>query len=194
MSLDEIEDVFNTRHPNVKKTTDSIRGALLREKDLFICFGRSSIYGLKKWENELENFKGGTIRQLVEEYLTGFEQPKHISEITEYIIKYRPDTGERSILTNLKVGNNKHFVFYKGDYIGLINKNYTLEETTFKRIVGSHFNSTVLKKINGYSWEKCVNYYVEKFGYNEIQVAFILKRKVKEGLLKLTTENKLFYE
>ena len=49
---------------------------------------------------------------------------KHISETTEYILQYRPDTNERSVLTNVKTVKNKKFLFFKNLFVGLASKEY----------------------------------------------------------------------
>lgn len=103
----------------------------MKRKNGFVPVGRKSVFGLKKWENELENFKGGTIRDIVEEYLTLFSTPKHISSITEYVLKYRPKSSQYSILQNLKLDESGLYIFYKKSHIGLASKKY---ESDFKRL------------------------------------------------------------
>jgi len=73
---------------------------------------------------EKENLKGGTIRNLGGNYLLARNSLKHISETTEYILQYRPDTNERSVLTNVKTVKNKKFLFFKNLFVGLASKEY----------------------------------------------------------------------
>ena len=104
------------------KQTRNLEGRAHKER--FVYFGRSSTYGLKKWENELDNFKGGTIRKIAHEYLNAYSSPKHISEISNYILKYRSNSTEYSILQNLKLEENGNFIFFINGYIGLSGKIY----------------------------------------------------------------------
>ena len=80
-------------------------------KDKFIFFGRSSTYGLKEWENKKGNIKGGTIRELVIQFLQ--KKPGeiiHIDEIANYVIQFR-DTSPSKILANLKLDAKGRFLF-----------------------------------------------------------------------------------
>lgn len=117
-------------HPNYNTEEAKIRASMKRIHG-FIPVGRKSVFGLKKWENELENFKGGTIRDIVEEYLMLFSTPKHISNITEYVLKYRPKSSQYSILQNLKLDESGLYIFYKDSHIGLASKKY---ESDFKKL------------------------------------------------------------
>lgn len=121
--LEKIQALINEQYPDIWINIDSLRSSLLRE-DLFVSIGRKSTYGLKKWEVEKENFKGGTIRSISEEYLEKLENPAHISSITEEVLKYRPKTNSKSILHNLKLDESKTFIFFQNSYVGLKRKNY----------------------------------------------------------------------
>ena len=61
-------------YPNYNTGAAKIRASMKRKKG-FVPIGRTSTFGLKKWEKELDNFKGGTIREIVEEYLNQFNTP-----------------------------------------------------------------------------------------------------------------------
>jgi hypothetical protein len=191
MTLNDIAKSIGIKYPNIATNIDSMRSTLLRKKDMFICFGRTSTYGLKKWENEKENLKGGTIKDIIEEYLLQFENPKHISEILTHLLNYRENTNERSVLINLKDESSNRFTFYNGDFIGLLSKHYSLDAITFKKTVGSHFRSSALKKMNGWSYEKVVNHYVKNLGYENIHVRAIIQKKIADGISVLKHDNTL---
>lgn len=191
MNISDITNIANQKFPFLESKDTSVRGILTKEKNLFIYRGRSSTYGLRKWENEKNNVKGGTIRDIVEEFLSSENTPKHISEILDYVSQYRPDTNERSVLTNIKVEESNKFCFYSGDFVGLQAKNYSLEDIDFKKLIGSHFRKIVIEKMIGWDFNDIVNYYVNSFGYKAIQIEFLLKKKIEEGELKFTQENKL---
>jgi hypothetical protein len=130
-------------HPNYETEEAKIRSSMKR-KNGFVPIGRKSVFGLKKWENELENFKGGTIRDIVEEFLMQFSEPKHISDITEHVLKYRPKSNQYSILQNLKLDESGSYVFFKGSHIGLTSKKY---ESNLKKI-------SEVKKTDKKTWEE----------------------------------------
>jgi hypothetical protein len=191
MSVEEIETVLNEKYPEIKKTSDSIRGSLIREKELFICFGRTSTYALKRWEVEKVNLKGGTIRDIVEEYLHTQDTPKHISEILNYVLKYRPDTNEKSVLSNIKSEKSNKFTFYSGNFFGLQAKVYSLEDINLKKLIGSHFRNSIFDKMIGWYFSDIVNHYVKSFGYKAVQIEFFIKKKIEEGEFKFSQDNKL---
>lgn len=123
-------------YPNYDTDEAKVRVSMKR-KNGFIPIGRKSVFGLKKWEKELDNFKGGTIRDIVEEYLSQFPEPIHISEITSHVLKYRPKSNQYSILQNLKLDESGLYVFYKGSHVGLSTKKYTEEHIKSKSIDNS---------------------------------------------------------
>lgn len=123
MKIENISKAINEKYPDFETTGMSLRAILNREKEYFFYIGRTSTYGLKKWENENANLRGGTIRDIVEEYLKLEKEPKHISEVLEYVLKFR-ETNQRSVLTNIKIDESKRFKFFGRGYVGLLNKKY----------------------------------------------------------------------
>ncbi len=130
-------------YPNYDTDEFKVRVSMKR-KNGFVPIGRKSVFGLKKWEKELDNFKGGTIRHIVKEYLSQFAEPKHIFEITNYVLKYRPKSNQYSILQNLKLDESGLYIFYKGSHIGLSTKKYT----------EAHIKSASIDKSVRKSWEE----------------------------------------
>lgn len=130
-------------HPNYDTDKEKIRSSMKR-KNGFVPIGRKSVYALKKWENELINFKGGTIRQIVEGYLNKFNEPKTYEDITNYVLKFRPKSNLKSIVYNLKLEESGIFKFYQTTRIGLSNKKY---DKTF--VIASNSNYSEKK-----SWEE----------------------------------------
>jgi hypothetical protein len=92
-----------------------------KEKEKFIYFGRTSTYGLRIWEDQKEGIKGGTIKNLVEEYLDSQDGPRRITDILNYVNQYRK-TNEKNVITNLKIDNTGKFIFYKGEVVGLASR------------------------------------------------------------------------
>lgn len=130
-------------HPNYDTEEAKIRVSMKR-KNGFVPIGRKSVFGLKKWESELDNFKGGTIRDIIEEYLMQFAVPKHISDITEHVLKYRPKSNQYSILQNLKLDESGLYIFFKDSHIGLTTKKY---DSDFKKI-------SEVQKTDRKTWEE----------------------------------------
>ncbi|TMM29681.1 hypothetical protein FDT66_11245 [Polaribacter aestuariivivens] len=105
-------------NPNYVTDEASLRAAMARRNG-FVPIGRKSVFGLKKWEKELENFKGGTIKDVIIEFLQDKNEPIHILLVLEYLDKYRRNKDAKSVLTNLKVDPLKRFLIYNQGFIGL---------------------------------------------------------------------------
>lgn len=130
--LSEIISEIRKFNPEFNSQESSLRSALGKERDVFIYFGRSSTFGLKVWENKHQNIKGGTIRDIVEEFLMKYDIPCNFSSITEYVNKYRKTDGH-SIMNNIKMCEESRFVFYKGGYVGLVTKKYNVAHPKSKK-------------------------------------------------------------
>ncbi len=78
--INEIFEQIVSDYPEVTKSPQALRGNLQRTPEI-IYFGRSSTYGLKKWELEKEGIKGGTIKHLIYNYLKDSNKPIHVYEI-----------------------------------------------------------------------------------------------------------------
>ena len=119
------KDEINNRIKELNPTIDKlITNTKLKREYGFIPFGKSNVFGLKKWELQNNLIKGGTIRSIAEEYLLLKNKPVHMDEIIDYVLIYRPDSNKRSIINNIKMANNNNFLFFENSYIGLnkINK------------------------------------------------------------------------
>lgn len=120
----KLSDIYNwisNQYPEATKSKEALRGSCQRSNKI-IYFGRSSTFGLKKWEKTRDDIKGGTIKDIVTELLENSNKPIHITEILEEIHKYRAKTNERNIITNLKLDPNKSFIIFNQKFIGLSNK------------------------------------------------------------------------
>lgn len=121
--VEEIYKVVKERFPHIETSETKIRVSMKR-KNGFVAMSRTSTFGLKVWEKELVDFKGGTIRSIITELLISHDMPQRMSDITDYVLKFRPKTNEKSILNNLKVDESDTFVFYKNSMVGLKGKGY----------------------------------------------------------------------
>lgn len=121
-SVEDITSKVRLMYPDQDFSISSVRSSIQRSND-FVPIGRSSMFGLKIWETELDDFKGGTIRSIALEYLNKFDYPISYDDLVEYILIYR-DTDKRTIISNLLQDRSKSFQFFYNDYIGLFDKDY----------------------------------------------------------------------
>ena len=190
MRISGIVSIANKLYPFLNSTDESVRGILGREKDKFIYFGRSSTYGLRVWEKQKDGIKGGTIKNIVEEYLESQVGPKSISEILNYVNQFRK-TNEKSVLTNLNLDNTNKFIFYKGEIVGLANRH--LETLEFKLLEAKNtwrerYNWLVQFKIeNGNKLPSAVSKdYKERGAYN---LLYKSKKNFQNGTLSKEKED-----
>ena len=97
----------------------------MKRKHGFIPIGRQSVFGLKKWENERDDFKGGTIGDVVFEFLQDKNAPSHVITVLNYLGKFMENKGANSVLRNLKSDPRKRFIVYNQNFIGLTSKKST---------------------------------------------------------------------
>lgn len=178
--VEDIVKAINKKYPELDTNEQSIRATLQREKDLYIYIGRTSTYGLKKWELENKAIKGGTIRDIAEEYLEKHDKPQHTYDIVNYVKQYRNTSGT-SIFRNIQAEDKNRFVFFEGGYIGLKSKNYAPSDTVFKRVAGTNFRTEVLKKFDGWDYDNLVTHYVNTHNYTPVQVISLLETKIQTG-------------
>jgi hypothetical protein len=120
--VEEIYEKILKLNPNYETNEDKVRSSLKRTSG-FVPIGRKSVFGLKKWENELDNFKGGTIKDIIIDFLQNQEEPTHISSVLKYLDKFRKNKDEKSVIANLKVDPKKRFIIFNQGFIGLkVNK------------------------------------------------------------------------
>jgi len=122
----------------MKFSNETVRASMIKYRSLFIFIGRSSTYGLKKWETEHENLKGGTIRDIVEGFLNEKDTPVHLNDIMDYVLKFR-NTNKENVIGNLKLQSTKRFIFFKHGYVGLFNKSYKPNNLDGKDLVSCLF-------------------------------------------------------
>lgn len=179
-----ISDKIKDLYPNIDYTSNiaSLRSTMNRHKNIFIHFGRDSRYGLKSWENEYDNIKGGTIRDIVEEFLLGKDSPQHIAIILEHVNKYR-DTNEDNIIGNLKLDESKTFLFFEGRFIGLKRKKYATKDLNFVSVQGSIFTKESLNKYLPNKFNNVVYNICSDYDLRYIQVSSILKKQIHSKIL-----------
>ena len=128
--LDEINKQIKISNPEFENI---IRGTTLKSEFGFVPFGRTSVYGLKKWEFEKENIRGGTIKKIAYDYLLSKSSPIHLIELMDEVSKYRL-TNQKSLLHNLKLDPDQAFIFFNQNFIGLKKLNDNYDEIKYKNL------------------------------------------------------------
>lgn len=118
MQLWEIHEELGKRTDRVPRNIESLRSSIL-SLDEVAAIGKTSTYALSNWNN----IKTETIKGLVREYLELQDEPKHINDITDYVVKFR-DTTSKNVLSNLKLDRSETFIFFQKNFIGISSKNY----------------------------------------------------------------------
>lgn len=128
MTAEEVCEELNRRYPDLEQIPSKIGPNALRNNNI-VAVSRSSTYALVEW-NYTEK-RGGTIRDLVEEYLNSLMEPiATLSDICEYVAKYRDNVKESSVKSNLLAeSTNKFSLFYKGDVMYIGYSDYTFDES-----------------------------------------------------------------
>lgn len=125
MTAEEICEQLNQRYPDLEQVPSRIGPNALRNSNI-VAVSRSSTYALVEWDHTEK--RGGTIRDLAVEYLNSLFQPiAPLSDICEYIAKFREDVKESSVKANLWAESNNRFsMYYKGDvlYVGFSDYSY----------------------------------------------------------------------
>jgi len=110
-------------YPDYQTNESKIRASLQRE-NIFVSYGRNSIWGLKEWK---DTYKSGSMHDLAEEFLLKCKTPQHINDIVNYISRYRRNITAKNLFYNLKSAEKRRFVFFDNSYIGMVNRDYSKE-------------------------------------------------------------------
>ena len=128
LTLEEIYEEFIYQYPERYTEMYSLRGSVNINPKI-IPIGRSSTYTLAEWEGETH--RGGSIRQIVADYLRELNPTiAPMADITTHVCKFRPTTDEYNILTNLSLEQTGMFSFFFREgvrYIGLSENSYPIE-------------------------------------------------------------------
>lgn len=116
MSFDELFAIVNAKYPNRYKSSSSLK-SIVYKNPRFCTVGVNGLVGLMEWDH----VKIGSIRDIIVQYLDKFDEPKHISDIVKYVLKYR-DTNENSIRSTM--GSGDQFILLSGAQYGLKDKIY----------------------------------------------------------------------
>lgn len=125
MTLDEIFAEFVRLYPDRKISAEAFRGNIGNNRNI-VPLGRSSTYALAEWKSG--NQRGGTIRMFVDECLnSSLQQIVPITELGEYVRRFRPNTTNEGILANLSLESTHKYAVYVREnirYVGYRNCDY----------------------------------------------------------------------
>lgn len=186
-----IEDIIKQgaiQFDNLQLTQSNIR-VLLREKHLFNYYGRSSTYGLVKWEKENDNLKSGTMRDIIELFLMQQSIPIHISEIIDYITKYRKNITERSIYSSLYADEDR-FINFKFGFWGSCSNNYQEFKPNRPHKLFKNEIVKIIKK-DKLTYAQVVDFFANRDKLLPIQTQVILDRMIKSSILYI--ENNILH-
>ena len=116
ISLNELYSFIENKFPGRYKSLASIRAIVMRDPRLCLI-GINNLVGLIEWNH----IKIGSIREVIVQYLDKYDTPKPLSDIVEYVLKYR-DTSEKSIRSTMITGDQ--FVHFGKGLFGLRYKKY----------------------------------------------------------------------
>lgn len=124
MTADEICTQLNERYQDLKQIPSKIGANALRNTNI-VAVRRNSTYSLVEW-NYTE--KGGTIRQLAQEYLNSLMEPiAPLTDICDYIARFRSKVKISSVKANLLAESKNKFSIYFKDgvlYIGFTHSSF----------------------------------------------------------------------
>lgn len=187
--IEEIYKLIEKDYPEITKSKEALRGSLQRTPEI-IYFGRSSTYGLKKWEIDKEGIKGGTIKDIIFEYLQDKTDPIHILELLYEVHKYREKTNAKNIIVNLKLDPQKKFIIFNQSFIGLSGKTYNSNLTFLPKFLGK----TITNYINQ---QKCTNrttieeYFSIQLKINQKNMNYIIDYLIEQQFVFIDNQNNL---
>ena len=147
-----------------------------------LYFGLTGFYGLRKWETERADVKGGFIRDIIEAYLEQFDEPKQIDVIVRYLQIYRPSASSNSIRTNMGV-DKERFQSFPNHFWGLTTKRYDLRflnklpapfSYSFKKALQAHVDKTETE---------FVQILVDEYHLHPTQLNYCIDLRIKRGML-----------
>ena len=87
-------------------------------------FGLKSKEYSENWNEIDKSIKVQTIKYLVSEYLENENLPKHITEISNYVIKFRPELSKTNIYASITAEKYNPIISFNNSYFGLKSKQY----------------------------------------------------------------------
>lgn len=176
-----IREKWNQRFPDHPVSIGGIRSLATDHKDLFMSIGRSSTYGLKRWQTERPGLRGGTTRSIIAELLNAADLPLQVEELEARVKCYRPDSDLKSILQNLKLA--REFKIYPGCYVGLKNKVYEKIPEPALTVPGSLMRDPVLTRFIGQPRTQLSEFLASRCPAPPSQIEVAIDKAVAKGRL-----------
>lgn len=186
-----IQVEWNKRFPDRQASVDSIRSVAIRRKDLFFSIGRSSTYGLTRWEKERPELRSGTIRDIVQDALKNSDTPIHLERITELVQRFRPGTTLSSIRQNILLDASGRFVILGCGYLGLSERNYAFIPPENARVPGSLFRKSVLQKFLGLDRSALTVFMAARCAAENDQVEKAIDKAIEKGRLLIDPSGRI---
>lgn len=187
--VDKIYELLEQKYPGITKSAEALRGSLQRNPEI-IFFGRFSTYGLRKWESEKENIKGGSIKDLVLDFLDKNNNPIHINQILSEVKKFGYETNAKNVITNIKLDPYKQFIIFNQSFIGLKNKNYETNLTSLPKFLGKSITFYV-KSNQNIQKQKVLEYFANKLEISIENMNYILENLIDNQFINITNQNEL---
>ncbi len=188
-NIEEIYKLIEKDFPETIKNKEALRGSLQRTPEI-IYFGRSSTYGLKKWETEKEGIKGGTIKNIILDYLEDKNYPIHILELVNEVHRYREETNSKNIKTNLKLDPKNQFIIFNQGFVGLNGKSYNSKLCNLPKYLGKTITYYIKQNhiINRLYVEK---YFSKQLGISLEDMKYIIEHLIEQKFIEIDNQNNL---
>lgn len=181
-SVDRIVAAWNARFPLHPTHASMIRSLVHLNTDLFLSIGRSSTYGLKRWEMEKVDVKGGSIRGIVREFLLKAGGSMPLSAIMEEVLRYRK-TNRSSVMTNLQLCEPEQFVFLTGDRVALVDPVPETEATQDLFTERLPLRKQDIKRYVGQPLAVLRTYLIDKLHHTEAEADRVIASRRSSGKL-----------
>jgi hypothetical protein len=188
-NIEEIYKLIEKDFPEITKSKEALRGSLQQTPEI-IYFGRSSTYGLKKWETEKDGIKGGTIKDIIFDYLNDKNYPIHILELVNEVHRYRGETNAKNIITNLKLDPQNQFLIFNQSFIGLSCKSYNSKLSNLPKFLGKSITHFIKlnNRINRFYVEE---YFSKQLGISLENMNYIVEHLIDNNFIKIDNQNYL---
>ena len=184
-NITEIVSFLHKKYPKFAHSPESIRHVIIKNKKDFICFSKTGVYGLRKWETEKDNIKGGTIKRMAETYMAMHSEPQHYYDIATYVQQFRPDTTPASVKSNLQIDRTGRFVELRGGFWALDTHDYAnFAIKSMPTDTVRHFKSW-LAQASDPTLESAVEGLATLLEVRPSQARYWISRKLNEGSLLL---------
>lgn len=185
LNVNSISEILRSR--GIAIQPNSVRSYILRDNK-FILVGPST-YALKDWESNMV-LRGGTIKSLIEKYLSRNNEPKHLLDISRHITQFR-STNIQSIFRNIQSDPHDKFRYFGQMFFGLKNKEYASYEF---RAINKHwfeYVTELLKKQGSLDLPTLAKDLSLKYKVPEVHVEYLLLQKVEGGRINIDSNKKI---